>query len=66
MAINIVIKKTAGGPPFSVVVEPEISVLELKAEVSKQAEIAAEEQRLIYKGQARAFLKALSPLGTLA
>lgn len=56
MAIKIVVKKTAGGPPFSVDVEPSISVLELKAEVSKQAEVPADEQRLIYKGQVRGFV----------
>lgn len=55
MPLKLVIKKTAGGaPPFSVTVEPEILISELKSEVSQQADIPAEEQRLIYKGQAGA------------
>lgn len=52
--LKLVVKKTAGGAPFSVHVEPEISISELKSEVSKHADIPAEEQRLIYKGQASA------------
>ena len=51
MSLRLVIKKTVGGAPFSVNVEPDITIGALKAEVSTQAAIPAEEQRLIYKGQ---------------
>ena len=53
MSLRLVIKKTVGGAPFSVNVEPDITISDLKAEVSTQAAIPAEEQRLIYKGQVR-------------
>lgn len=49
--IPIVVKPTTGGDKFTVEVDLDISVLELKEEVSKQSSIPAAEQRLIYKGQ---------------
>lgn len=54
MSVRLVVKKTAGGAPFSLQIDPERTISELKVEVSKQADMPAEEQRLIYKGQARA------------
>ena len=61
MSLRLVIKKTVGGAPFSVNVDPDITISDLKAEVSRQAAIPAEEQRLIYKGQVRFLMTRMTP-----
>ena len=50
-SLNIVIKPTAGGSKFTLQVEPNNSIAELKAEVAKHCGYPGAEQRLIYKGQ---------------
>eukprot|EP00798_Chlamydomonas_sp_ICE-L_P003671 gene3671-13746_t len=50
--IVVMVKPTASGGKFQIEVDPEISVLDMKAEVAKTSGMPpASEQRLIYKGQ---------------
>lgn len=53
--VTVVIKPTGQSSDkpdrFSVTVPADFTVLQLKEEVSKNSDLAAEEQRLIYKGQ---------------
>jgi ubiquilin len=49
--LKVQVKPTAGGEKFSVEVEDDIIISELKEEVAKHSTIPAPEQRLIYKGQ---------------
>lgn len=53
--INIVIKPTgqSGDKPdrFTVMLQSDATILQLKEEVAKHCELVAEQQRLIYKGQ---------------
>ena len=53
--ITIVIKPTGQSSDkpdrFTVSVKPDATILQLKEEVANHCEVAAEQQRLIYKGQ---------------
>ena len=49
--IKVNVKPTAGGDKFSVDVQTSANVRELKEAVAGKCTIAADEQRLIYKGQ---------------
>lgn len=54
-SITVVIKPTGQSidkpDRFPVAVQADATILQLKEEVSKHCELAAEQQRLIYKGQ---------------
>lgn len=50
-SIKINVKPTAGGDKFSVEIETSVTIRELKEAVAGKCTIAADEQRLIYKGQ---------------
>jgi ubiquilin len=63
--ININIKPTAGGSKINLDVDPNATVLELKALLAEKASMPAAEQRLIYKGQILKDEKSLESYGVL-
>lgn len=50
-SIKVTIKPTSGGNKFQAEIETSATVRELKEEVARKCDTAADQQRLIYKGQ---------------
>lgn len=67
-SINIVIKPTGQSSDkpdrFTVTVKSDATILQLKEEVGNHCEIAAEQQRLIYKGQIMKDHQTITDYGT--
>lgn len=50
-SVKVTIKPTSGGDKFQAEIQTSATVRELKDEVARKCDTAAESQRLIYKGQ---------------